>query len=153
MQRDTFLRWLSIPIENRGLVMRCLTPSEQQRILNQVDMRPSGGITPEDQHTFVFPGIGKLIVSQEWEDFLRIDFVPDSNPVCPETANWPSDPSLIATIGLHHMTIGERLSDQRTGFQRTYEVGPTVVVESGDNGDPHAIYFIPRPGEVVSESI
>lgn len=106
-------------------------------------MQNINGATAEDQHTFQFPGVGTLIATKEDGIYLRIDFVPDLTPECQETKRWPTEPSLIATVALHHM-----LAEYRSPDDDDYEVGPLVLVEDGTNGDVAAYAYIPEPGHV-----
>ena len=110
---------------------------------NKQTMKDIGGMKAEDQHVFTYPGAGKLIATKEGGIYLRIDFVPDPTPECPETDRWPAKPSLIATVALHHM-----FSETRTAKTEDYEVGPLVLVEDGTGGDVAAYAYIPEPGRV-----
>lgn len=137
-------RWNEIPEDQRALVMKALTRKEQQIVRMKLRMQAIGGAVPEDQHVFDFPGVGKLIATKEMGDLLRIDFVPDrESPECPETLRWPADPSLIATVALHHMLAATRSPDDES-----YEVGPAVFIEDGTGGDVAAYAYIPTPGHV-----
>ena len=106
-------------------------------------MQNIGGRIAEDQHTFQFPGVGNLIATKEGGIYLRIDFVPDPTPECPETDRWPAKPSLIATVAIHHM-----LAEYRDPDDEDHDVGPLVLVEDGMNGDVAAYAYIPEPGRV-----
>lgn len=106
-------------------------------------MQNIGGRIAEDQHTFEFPGVGNLIATKEGGIYLRIDFVPDLTPECPETAGWPTEPSLIATVLLDYM-----MAERRTPKTEDYKVGPVVLVEDGTGVDVAAYAYIPEPGRV-----
>lgn len=132
-------RWQKIPEDKRALVLMALTRKEQAVVMQAI-----GGAVPEDQHVFDFPGVGKLIATKEMGDLLRIDFVPDlETPECSETLRWPAEPSLIATVALHHM-----LAETRSPDDESYEVGPAVFIEDGTGGDVAAYAYIPTPGHV-----
>lgn len=139
-------RWQKIPEDKRALVLMALTRKEQAVVMQAI-----GDAEPEDQHVFDFPGVGKLIATKEMGDFLRIDFVPDLvAPECPETLRWPAEPSAIATVAMHHLTV-----DSRSPDDDDYENGPMVIVNDGTNGDPAVYVNIPEPGraEVTADIV
>lgn len=144
-------RWMKIPEDRRDLVMKALTRKEQAYVLKhirmqdrEIPMRDIGEMVAEDQHVFDFPGVGKLIATKECGDFLRIDFIPDLvTPECPETRLWPAEPSLLATVALHHMTEAMRIEEKD---EEDHDTGPVVIVQDGLYEDPAAYAYIPYPG-------
>lgn len=135
-------RWNEIPEGQRALVMKALTRKEQAIVMQAI-----GGAEPEDQHIFDFPGVGKLIATKEMGDLLRIDFVPDLEAL-PQIRRWPATPSLLVTVGLHHMAQSERmaLEDATDEGDEKIDDGPVIIVQDGLYEDPAAYAFIPYPG-------